>query len=109
MKNSITQARKAGIALAIAAFCVAYTSAPASAGAQEDQTACMNDALTVCSQFVPDRDRVASCLISNLQPQPYLAGVPHGVDAVQSEDGIDGEISRPSLTGFPPVPNRRLS
>jgi len=27
----------------------------------------MNDALTVCSQFVPDRDRdrVASCLISN--------------------------------------------
>jgi hypothetical protein len=25
----------------------------------------MNDALTVCSQFVPDRDRVAGCLISN--------------------------------------------
>jgi len=61
MKNSITQARTVGIALAIAACCVSYTSAPASAGAQEDQTACMNDALTVCSQFVPDRDRVASC------------------------------------------------
>jgi hypothetical protein len=65
MKNSIAQARKVGIALAIAACCVAYTSAPASAGAQEDQQACMNDALTICSQFVPDRDRVASCLISN--------------------------------------------
>jgi hypothetical protein len=65
MKNSITQARKVGIALAIAACCAAYTSAPASAGAQEDQQACMNDAMTVCSQFVPDRDRVASCLISN--------------------------------------------
>ena len=65
MKNSIAQARTVGIALAIAACFVAYTSAPAGAGAQEDQQACMNDALTVCSQFVPDRDRVASCLISN--------------------------------------------
>jgi hypothetical protein len=65
MKNSITRARKVGIALAIAACSVAYTCAPASAGAQEDQQACMNDALTICSQFVPDRDRVASCLISN--------------------------------------------
>jgi hypothetical protein len=63
MKNSITQVRSAGIALVIAACCVA--SAPASAGAPEDQQACMNDALTVCSQFVPDRDRVAGCLISN--------------------------------------------
>jgi len=25
----------------------------------------MYDAMTVCSQFIPDRDRVASCLISN--------------------------------------------
>jgi hypothetical protein len=65
MKNSITQVRKLGIALAVAAGCVGYSSAPAGAGAQEDQNACMNDALTVCSQFVPDRDRVASCLISN--------------------------------------------
>jgi hypothetical protein len=28
-------------------------------------TGLQNDALTVCSQFIPDRDRVASCLISN--------------------------------------------
>ncbi len=25
----------------------------------------MNDAMTVCSQFIPDRERVASCLIAN--------------------------------------------
>ena len=65
MKNSITQVRKLGIALAIAACSVAYASVPASAGAQEDQQACMNDALTICSQFIPDRDRVAGCLMSN--------------------------------------------
>ncbi len=65
MKNSIMQVSKVGIAVAVAVCCVAFASAPASAGAQEDQQACMNDALTVCSQFVPDRDRVAGCLISN--------------------------------------------
>lgn len=65
MKNSIAQVKKAGIALAISACCIASAAAPASAGAQEDQQACMNDALTVCSQFVPDRDRVAGCLMSN--------------------------------------------
>lgn len=65
MRNSIAQMRRAGIVLAIAAGAVAFASAPASAGAEEDQQACMNDALTICSQFVPDRDRVAGCLISN--------------------------------------------
>lgn len=65
MKNSITQVRKTGIALAIATCCVASAPAPASAGAQEDQQACMNDALTICAQYIPDRDRVAGCLISN--------------------------------------------
>jgi hypothetical protein len=32
---------------------------------QDDPNACMNDAMTVCSQFIPDRSRVAGCLISN--------------------------------------------
>jgi hypothetical protein len=27
--------------------------------------ACMNDAVTICGQFIPDRERVAGCLISN--------------------------------------------
>jgi hypothetical protein len=32
---------------------------------QEDQNACMSDAMTVCSQFIPDRSRVAGCLMHN--------------------------------------------
>jgi hypothetical protein len=32
---------------------------------QEDQNACVNDAMTVCSQYIPDRSRVAGCLLSN--------------------------------------------
>jgi hypothetical protein len=65
MKNSIAPVRKIGIAFTVAAFCLGYASVPASAGSQEDQQACMNDALTVCSEYIPDRGRVASCLISN--------------------------------------------
>lgn len=56
---------KTGSALAIVVVCVALTPLTATAGEQEDHAACMNDALTVCSQFIPDRERVASCLISN--------------------------------------------
>ena len=33
--------------------------------AQESRNACMSDAMTVCGQFIPDRERVAHCLISN--------------------------------------------
>jgi hypothetical protein len=32
---------------------------------EQNQQACMNDAMTLCGQFIPDRDRVASCLLSN--------------------------------------------
>ena len=39
MRNSIAQVTKAGIVLAIAACAVAFASAPASAGAEEDQQA----------------------------------------------------------------------
>jgi hypothetical protein len=56
---------KLSTALAFALFCLAFAPAAATAGEQEDQQACINDAMTVCSQFIPDRDRVASCLISN--------------------------------------------
>ncbi len=33
--------------------------------AQDDHYACMNDAMTVCGQYIPDRDRVAHCLMAN--------------------------------------------
>ena len=56
---------KTSRAFTLALFCISLAPAAAAAAQQEDQQACMNDALTICSQFIPDRDRVASCLISN--------------------------------------------
>lgn len=50
---------------ALALFSLALAPVTASGGEQEDRQACMNDALTVCSQFIPDRDRIASCLFVN--------------------------------------------
>ena len=52
-------------ALALALFGLALTPAAVRADGQQDQQACMNDAMTVCGQFIPDRERVAACLISN--------------------------------------------
>jgi hypothetical protein len=34
--------------------------------AEEGQQACMSDAFAICGQFIPDRDRVATCLYSNV-------------------------------------------
>jgi hypothetical protein len=53
--------------LALAQFCVALAPAVATADDQQGQQACMSDAMTVCSQFISDRQRVAGCLISNRQ------------------------------------------
>jgi hypothetical protein len=46
-------------------FCLALAHSAASADAQQDQTACMSDAVTVRGKFIPNRERVATCLISN--------------------------------------------
>jgi len=35
------------------------------ADGQQDQDACMIDAQVFCGQFIPDRERVAHCLIAN--------------------------------------------
>ncbi len=56
---------KIQVAFALALFGLALSPAAARADAQQDRQACMNDAMTVCSQFIPDRERVATCLISN--------------------------------------------
>ena len=56
---------KTHIALALATFCVALTPAVVRADSQDDQQACMADAFAVCGQFIPDRERVASCLFAN--------------------------------------------
>jgi hypothetical protein len=31
----------------------------------EDSGACMQDAFSICGQFIPDRERVAACLLSH--------------------------------------------
>ena len=52
-------------ALFWASFCVLLSSPIVTANADEHQQSCMTDAIAVCSQFIPDRERVANCLISN--------------------------------------------
>jgi hypothetical protein len=53
------------ILLALGLFCFVLAPIAASADAQQDQDACMVDAQTVCGQFIPDRERVAHCLMAN--------------------------------------------
>jgi hypothetical protein len=56
---------KIRIALALALFGLMLAPGAAAADPQQDQDACMMDAQTVCGQFIPDRERVAHCLMSN--------------------------------------------
>lgn len=56
---------KIGTTLALAMFCLALAPAAVRADPQQDQQACMNDAMTICGQFIPDRERVGMCLYSN--------------------------------------------
>ena len=51
--------------LALTIFATALFSAPASADEQGGSSACMQYAFSICGQFIPDRERVAACLISN--------------------------------------------
>ena len=51
---------------ALALFCLILAPVAATAQQQQqDQDACMMDAQTVCGQFIPDRERVAHCLMAN--------------------------------------------
>jgi hypothetical protein len=58
---------KMGAVLAPVLFIVAL--APLASKAADDEQAgrkaCMMDALTVCAKFIPDRERIASCLMTN--------------------------------------------
>lgn len=56
---------KTGVAGALILSCLAFASGAATAGTGEGEQACMNDAFAICPQFIPDRERVAGCLISN--------------------------------------------
>jgi hypothetical protein len=52
-------------AITSAIFCLVLSPAALRADPQDGRQACMSDAFTVCGQFIPDRERVAGCLISN--------------------------------------------
>jgi hypothetical protein len=47
------------LAFALVALAFASTAAVA------DDGSCMQDAFSICGQFIPNRERVAACLISN--------------------------------------------
>jgi hypothetical protein len=55
------------LGLACAAGCaLGLTSEPAAAqGTPEQRTACQPDALRLCSEFVPDVDRITACMLKN--------------------------------------------
>ena len=57
---------KIAVAGAFAAALFALTPVAATAETQEEQQACMNDAFSVCGDFIPDRERVGACLARNI-------------------------------------------
>jgi hypothetical protein len=56
---------KTRILLAFGLLCFVLAPVAVRADEQQDQDACMMDAQTVCGQFIPDRGRVAHCLMAN--------------------------------------------
>lgn len=46
-------------------FCLTLSPFALHAETQQDHDACMNDATTICGQFIPDRVGVAHCLMAN--------------------------------------------
>ncbi|MDR3420690.1 MAG: hypothetical protein P4L80_05520 [Xanthobacteraceae bacterium] len=66
-------------ALTLILLCTALAPATARADDPQNQNACMSDAMTVCGQYIPDRARVAGCLISNRTriSQPCRAQLAH--------------------------------
>ncbi len=52
---------------AIALFCLTLAPTSGLAAVQSDQSACVGDAQIYCAQYIPDRVRVAHCLMANRQ------------------------------------------
>ena len=56
---------RAVLTLTVLGFSLGLSPLAAKADAQQDQQACMQDAQVICGQFIPDRERVAHCLIAH--------------------------------------------
>jgi hypothetical protein len=52
------------VVVIVALFATVLSSAPARAE-EPNSDACMQFAFSICGQFIPDRERVAACLISH--------------------------------------------
>jgi hypothetical protein len=64
--NRFNERTIATIQIAIALTAVALALAPIAVQAQEDgKQACMQDAFAFCGQFIPDQERVGTCLFAN--------------------------------------------
>lgn len=44
---------------------LAFVPSASYADNRQDDGACVSDAMNICSQYIPDRARVAGCLMSN--------------------------------------------
>ncbi len=53
------------LAISLGLVCLLLAPVGVKADAQQDQNACMMDAQVYCGQFIPDRVRVAHCLMAN--------------------------------------------
>jgi hypothetical protein len=53
------------LVISLGLLCLVLAPAGAKADAQQDQSACMMDAQVYCGEFIPDRVRVAHCLMAN--------------------------------------------
>jgi hypothetical protein len=51
---------------AMTALAVGFASAPAAAqGTPEQRQACQPDAMRLCSEFIPDVERITACMVKN--------------------------------------------
>ncbi len=55
----------AALGLGLFGLVLASFAGKAAAGDEQGRKACMDDALTVCAKFVPDREQIANCLMAN--------------------------------------------
>jgi len=61
---------------------LAFVPSASYADNKQDDGACVSDAMNICSQYIPDRSRVAGCLMSNrnrISPS-YRAQLAHWKD-----------------------------
>src|SRR3984893_18036269 len=56
---------KLSTTIALSLLCLALAPLGARADEQADQQACRGDAMSICGQFIPDREKVGACLFSN--------------------------------------------